>query len=155
MVCNENCSNTSFSGLFASGPNPAGPRHPPRKGPLPYGNVHYNAPTSHVSPAPLEAMRRRNLADRNANRRSLDFLDSNVSSDKLQQRRANERREQYKQVCPLFSSLFWLPPGTRVCLFFMCTGTVAPLRRFPIVHAHGVSKLKRLLSKNRNFMRVI
>jgi hypothetical protein len=46
-------------------------------------------------------MRRRNLADRNANRRSLDFLDgggASSSSEKLQQRRAVERREQYKQV---------------------------------------------------------
>ncbi|XP_067139297.1 C-Jun-amino-terminal kinase-interacting protein 4-like isoform X2 [Centruroides vittatus] len=65
---------------------------PPRKQ-MPYVNVRYNAPT-HSSPA-LDMMRKKRLGDRH---RGLDFLDSDLSSERLQQQRAKERREQYKQV---------------------------------------------------------
>ncbi|GLH16726.1 C-Jun-amino-terminal kinase-interacting protein 3 [Gryllus bimaculatus] len=76
-----------FSNLFST------PERPQRK-PLPYVNVRYNAPTHHVAPA-LESMRKRSLTDR---KRGLDYLDGEISSEKLAQRRATERREQYRQV---------------------------------------------------------
>ncbi|XP_022253351.1 C-Jun-amino-terminal kinase-interacting protein 4-like isoform X5 [Limulus polyphemus] len=66
----------------------------PQRKHSPYVNVHYNAPTSHVTPA-LDAMRKKRLGDRH---KGLDFLDSDLRSEKLQQQRAKERREQYKQV---------------------------------------------------------
>lgn len=77
-----------FSSLFSA-------TEKPQRKPLPYiVNVRYNAPTHHVTPA-LDTMRRKNLSDR---RKGLDFLDSEMSSEKLQAQRARERREQYKQV---------------------------------------------------------
>lgn len=76
-----------FSNLFST------PERPQRK-PLPYVNVRYNAPTHNVAPA-LESMRKRSLTDR---KRGLDYLDGEISSEKLAQRRATERREQYRQV---------------------------------------------------------
>lgn len=76
-----------FSNLFSA-------QEKPQRKPLPYVNVRYNAPTHHVSPA-LDTMRKKNLNDR---RKGLDFMDSELSSEKLQQQRARERREQYKQV---------------------------------------------------------
>uniref|UniRef100_A0A646QFG0 C-jun-amino-terminal kinase-interacting protein 3 n=1 Tax=Hemiscolopendra marginata TaxID=943146 RepID=A0A646QFG0_9MYRI len=76
-----------FSNLFSAGEKP-------QRKPLPYVNVRYNAPTHHVSPA-LDTMRRKTLNDR---RRGLDFLDSELASEKLQAQKAKERREQYKQV---------------------------------------------------------
>ncbi|XP_076319129.1 C-Jun-amino-terminal kinase-interacting protein 4-like isoform X4 [Tachypleus tridentatus] len=60
----------------------------------PYVNVRYNAPTSHATPA-LDAMRKKRLGDRH---KGLDFLESDLRCEKLQQQRAKERREQYKQV---------------------------------------------------------
>ncbi|XP_070157086.1 C-Jun-amino-terminal kinase-interacting protein 4 isoform X5 [Polyergus mexicanus] len=58
-------------------------------------HVRYSAPANQVVPAPpLDAMRRRTLKSRQ------DFLDQGdtISSEKLVARRANERREQYRQV---------------------------------------------------------
>ncbi|KAB7494570.1 C-Jun-amino-terminal kinase-interacting protein 4 [Armadillidium nasatum] len=77
-----------FSNLFSTSEKP-------QRKPLPYGNIRYNAPTHQVTPA-LDTMRRRNLVDHR--RRGLEFFENEFSSEKLQQRRASERREQYKQV---------------------------------------------------------
>ncbi|XP_066992949.2 C-Jun-amino-terminal kinase-interacting protein 4 isoform X7 [Anabrus simplex] len=76
-----------FSNLFSS------TERPPRK-PLPYVNVRYNAPTHRVSPA-LDTMRKRSLNDK---KRGFDYLDGEINSEKLAQRRASERKEQYRQV---------------------------------------------------------
>ncbi|KAI5701021.1 hypothetical protein M8J75_005322 [Diaphorina citri] len=62
---------------------------------LPYGDVRYNAPSHHVSPA-LDTMRKRNFSER---KRGLDHIESgDLCSEKVATRRANERREQYRQV---------------------------------------------------------
>ncbi|XP_035206042.1 C-Jun-amino-terminal kinase-interacting protein 4-like isoform X2 [Stegodyphus dumicola] len=76
-----------FSNLFNAN------EKPPRKS-MPFVNVHYNAPTTSSGPA-LDTMRKKRLGDRH---RGLDILDSDLVSEKLQQQRARERREQYKQV---------------------------------------------------------
>ncbi|XP_054711876.1 C-Jun-amino-terminal kinase-interacting protein 4-like isoform X2 [Uloborus diversus] len=76
-----------FSNLFNANEKPARKANP-------YVNVHYNAPTTSSGPA-LDTMRKKRLGDRH---RGLDILDSDVVSEKLQQQRARERREQYKQV---------------------------------------------------------
>ncbi|XP_076319409.1 C-Jun-amino-terminal kinase-interacting protein 4-like isoform X29 [Tachypleus tridentatus] len=76
-----------FSNLFNAS------ERPQRKS-NPYVNVHYNAPTSHVTPA-LDTMRKKKLGDRH---RGLDFLDTDLASERLQEQRAKERKEQYKQV---------------------------------------------------------
>ncbi|XP_043278658.1 JNK-interacting protein 3 isoform X3 [Venturia canescens] len=58
-------------------------------------HIRYSAPTNQVVPAPpLDTMRRRNFKNRH------DFFDQGdtMSSEKLYARRANERREQYRQV---------------------------------------------------------
>ncbi|XP_033224352.1 JNK-interacting protein 3 isoform X3 [Belonocnema kinseyi] len=58
--------------------------------------MRYSAPTNQVVPAPpLDAMRRRTMKSSRQ-----DFLDQGdtMSSEKLVARRANERREQYRQV---------------------------------------------------------
>ncbi|XP_071545164.1 C-Jun-amino-terminal kinase-interacting protein 4 isoform X50 [Panulirus ornatus] len=98
-----------FSNLFSTSEKP-------QRKPLPYGNVRYNAPAHQITPA-LDTMRRKNLSDHR--RKGLDIFDTGFdspedvsrepspltflspspsSSEKLQQRRATERREQYKQV---------------------------------------------------------
>nr|CAD7444840.1 unnamed protein product [Timema bartmani] len=56
--------------------------------------LRYSAPTQQVSPA-LDTMKKRSLSDR---KRGLDFLDTELSSEKTLQRRATERREQYRHV---------------------------------------------------------
>nr|CAD7430872.1 unnamed protein product [Timema monikensis] len=56
--------------------------------------LRYSAPTQQVSPA-LDTMKKRSLNDR---KRGLDFLDTELSSEKTLQRRATERREQYRHV---------------------------------------------------------
>uniref|UniRef100_A0A8D8WET3 JNK-interacting protein 3 n=2 Tax=Cacopsylla melanoneura TaxID=428564 RepID=A0A8D8WET3_9HEMI len=62
---------------------------------LPYGDVRYNAPSHHVSPA-LDTIRKRNFQER---KRGLDHIESgDLCSEKIATRRANERREQYRQV---------------------------------------------------------
>ncbi|KDR19135.1 JNK-interacting protein 3 isoform X3 [Zootermopsis nevadensis] len=76
-----------FSNLFSA-------TERPQRKPLPYVNVRYSAPTHLVSPA-LDTMRKRSLNDR---KRGLDFMDGELSSEKLAARRATERREQYRQV---------------------------------------------------------
>ncbi|XP_069688441.1 JNK-interacting protein 3 isoform X4 [Periplaneta americana] len=76
-----------FSNLFST-------TERPQRKPLPYVNVRYNAPTHHVSPA-LDTMRKRSLNDR---KRGFDFMDGELTSEKLAARRATERREQYRQV---------------------------------------------------------
>ncbi|XP_063854126.1 C-Jun-amino-terminal kinase-interacting protein 4-like [Scylla paramamosain] len=77
-----------FSNLFSTSEKP-------QRKPLPYGNVRYSAPSNQVTPA-LDTMRRKNLADHR--RKGLEIFDAGFSSEKLQQRRATERREQYRQV---------------------------------------------------------
>lgn len=77
-----------FSNLFSSSDKPQ--RNPS----VPYVNVHYNAPTSYLSPT-LDNMRKKRLGDKN---RGLDFMDSELASERLQQQRAKERKERYKQV---------------------------------------------------------
>ncbi|UYV62533.1 SPAG9, partial [Cordylochernes scorpioides] len=52
--------------------------------------VQYNAPSDQVSPALDLARRHRN--------RSMEFVDSEITSEKIQKQRAKERREQYRQV---------------------------------------------------------
>uniref|UniRef100_A0A1B6E7J4 JNK-interacting protein 3 n=1 Tax=Clastoptera arizonana TaxID=38151 RepID=A0A1B6E7J4_9HEMI len=65
------------------------------KKPLPYGNIRYNVPTHHVSPA-LDTMRKRSMNDR---KRGLDYIDSgDLCSEKVAARRATERKEQFRQV---------------------------------------------------------
>ncbi|XP_023710608.1 C-Jun-amino-terminal kinase-interacting protein 4 isoform X5 [Cryptotermes secundus] len=76
-----------FSNLFSTSERP-------QRKPLPHVNVRYNAPTHLVSPA-LDTMRKRSLNDR---KRGFDFMDGELSSEKLAARRATERREQYRQV---------------------------------------------------------
>ncbi|XP_067142763.1 C-Jun-amino-terminal kinase-interacting protein 4-like isoform X4 [Centruroides vittatus] len=77
-----------FSNLFSSSEKPQ--RNPS----VPYVNVHYNAPTSYLSPT-LDNMRKKRLGDKN---KGLDFMDSELASERLQQQRAKERKERYKQV---------------------------------------------------------
>ncbi|XP_011496240.1 PREDICTED: JNK-interacting protein 3 isoform X1 [Ceratosolen solmsi marchali] len=76
-----------FSSLFTG---------PADRGPLIRGpHIRYSAPANQIVPAaPLDMMRRRALKNRH------DFLDQGdtISSEKLVARRANERREQYRQV---------------------------------------------------------
>uniref|UniRef100_A0A1B6HEN2 RH1 domain-containing protein n=1 Tax=Homalodisca liturata TaxID=320908 RepID=A0A1B6HEN2_9HEMI len=57
-----------FSNLFS--PNERGGIA--HRKPLPYGNIRYNAPTHHISPA-LDTMRKRSMSDR---KRGLDLIDS-------------------------------------------------------------------------------
>lgn len=76
-----------FSNLFNANDKPT------RKT-TPFVNVHYNAPTTNSGPA-LDTMRKKRLGDRH---RGLDMIDNDLVSEKLQQQRARERREQYKQV---------------------------------------------------------
>ncbi|XP_048515745.1 JNK-interacting protein 3 isoform X2 [Athalia rosae] len=80
-----------FSNLF-TGPADRGGL---ARGPHTLPHVRYSAPTNQITPAPaLDAMRRRTMKNRH------DFLDQGdtMSSEKLVARRANERREQYRQV---------------------------------------------------------
>ncbi|XP_042886590.1 C-Jun-amino-terminal kinase-interacting protein 4-like isoform X6 [Penaeus japonicus] len=98
-----------FSNLFSTSEKP-------QRKPLPYGNVRYSPPTHQVTPA-LETMRQKKLSDHR--RKGLEIFDaeldspddvsrepspltflypSSSSSEKYQQRRATERREQYRQV---------------------------------------------------------
>ncbi|XP_046681612.1 JNK-interacting protein 3 isoform X6 [Homalodisca vitripennis] len=80
-----------FSNLFS--PNERGGIA--HRKPLPYGNIRYNAPTHHISPA-LDTMRKRSMSDR---KRGLDLIDSgDLCSEKVAARRATERKEQYRQV---------------------------------------------------------
>ncbi|XP_042905516.1 C-Jun-amino-terminal kinase-interacting protein 4 isoform X2 [Parasteatoda tepidariorum] len=72
-----------FSNLF-------NPNEKPIKKPV---HMQYNAPTASSVPA-LDTMRKKRLGDRHR----LDMLDSDLVSEKLQQQRAKERKEQYKQV---------------------------------------------------------
>ncbi|XP_058796711.1 JNK-interacting protein 3 isoform X2 [Phymastichus coffea] len=76
-----------FSNLFTG---------PADRGPLVRGpHIRYSAPANQVVPAgPMDMMRRRQLKSRH------DFLDQGdtMSSEKLVARRANERKEQYRQV---------------------------------------------------------
>nr|CAD7572232.1 unnamed protein product [Timema californicum] len=76
-----------FSNLFSS---PVRPQHKHN----PQLRLRYSAPTQQVSPA-LDTMKKRSLSDR---KRGLDFLDTELSSEKTLQRRATERREQYRHV---------------------------------------------------------
>nr|CAD7398716.1 unnamed protein product [Timema cristinae] len=76
-----------FSNLFSS---PVRPQHKHN----PQLRLRYSAPTQQVSPA-LDTMKKRSLNDR---KRGLDFLDTELSSEKTLQRRATERREQYRHV---------------------------------------------------------
>nr|CAD7260769.1 unnamed protein product [Timema shepardi] len=73
--------------LFSS---PVRPQHKHN----PQLRLRYSAPTQQVSPA-LDTMKKRSLSDR---KRGLDFLDTELSSEKTLQRRATERREQYRHV---------------------------------------------------------
>lgn len=77
-----------FSNLFSTSEKP-------QRKPLPYGNVRYSPPTHQVTPA-LETMRQKKLSDHR--RKGLEIFDAEFSSEKYQQRRATERREQYRQV---------------------------------------------------------
>ncbi|KAG7203528.1 hypothetical protein KM043_013579 [Ampulex compressa] len=80
-----------FSNLFTA----TADRRALVRGPHTLPHIRYSAPTNQVVPAPpLDAMRRRTFKSRH------DFLDQGdtISSEKLVARRANERREQYRQV---------------------------------------------------------
>ncbi|XP_033348971.1 JNK-interacting protein 3 isoform X9 [Bombus vosnesenskii] len=80
-----------FSSLF-TGPADRGALV---RGPHTLPHMRYSAPTNQVVPAPpLDTMRRRTLKGRH------EFFDQGdtISSEKLVARRANERREQYRQV---------------------------------------------------------
>ncbi|XP_031369571.1 JNK-interacting protein 3 isoform X7 [Apis dorsata] len=80
-----------FSSLF-TGPADRGTLV---RGPHTLPHMRYSAPTNQVVPAPpLDTMRRRTLKGRH------EFFDQGdtISSEKLVARRANERREQYRQV---------------------------------------------------------
>lgn len=76
-----------FSNLFSTADKP-------QQKPTSTINVHYNVPSSRLSPA-LESMRKKRLGEKH---RGFDFLDSDLASERLQAQRARERREQYKQV---------------------------------------------------------
>ncbi|KAK9305350.1 hypothetical protein QLX08_003604 [Tetragonisca angustula] len=80
-----------FSNLFTGPAN----RGALVRGPHTLPHMRYSAPTNQVVPAPpLDTMRRRTLKGRH------EFFDQGdtISSEKLVARRANERREQYRQV---------------------------------------------------------
>ncbi|XP_076249241.1 JNK-interacting protein syd isoform X3 [Calliopsis andreniformis] len=80
-----------FSSLFTG----TADRGPLVRGPHTLPHIRYSAPTNQVVPAPpLNTMRGRTLKGRH------EFFDQGdtISSEKLVARRANERREQYRQV---------------------------------------------------------
>ncbi|GFX19272.1 JNK-interacting protein 3 [Trichonephila clavipes] len=78
-----------FSSLFSSSSS----ERNVRKSPTSSGML-YSSPSVHVSPT-LEALRKTRLGEKGKN---VDFLDSDLASERLQQQRARERKEQYKQV---------------------------------------------------------
>merc|ERR1711892_496913 len=78
-----------FSNLFSGTDRPSDPNHP-------YLNMKYSGSDENVGPA-LSNMRNRSSAERKG--RGADLFDGeSISSDKLNARRAYERKEQYKQV---------------------------------------------------------
>ncbi|KAG8200411.1 hypothetical protein JTE90_000497 [Oedothorax gibbosus] len=78
-----------FSSLFSSGSSSdKSVRKSPSTGIL------YSSPSVHVSPT-LDALRKTRLGDKG---KSVDFLDSDLATERIQQQRARERKEQYKQV---------------------------------------------------------
>jgi len=78
-----------FSNLFSGTDRPSDPNHP-------YLNMKYSGSDENVGPA-LSNMRSRSSAERKG--RGADLFDGeSISSDKLNARRAYERKEQYKQV---------------------------------------------------------
>ncbi|XP_076227460.1 JNK-interacting protein syd isoform X4 [Nomia melanderi] len=80
-----------FSSLFTG----TADRGPLVRGPHTLSQMRYSAPTNQVVPVPpLDTMRRRTLKGRHE---IFDQGDT-ISSEKLVARRANERREQYRQV---------------------------------------------------------
>ncbi|GBN20846.1 C-Jun-amino-terminal kinase-interacting protein 4 [Araneus ventricosus] len=79
-----------FSSLFSSS---SSSEKTVRKSPTSSG-ILYSSPSVHVSPT-LESLRKTRLGEKG---KSVDFLDSDLASERLQQQRARERKEQYKQV---------------------------------------------------------
>ncbi|XP_035228089.1 C-Jun-amino-terminal kinase-interacting protein 4-like isoform X1 [Stegodyphus dumicola] len=79
-----------FSSLFSSS---SSSEKMIRKSPTSSGML-FNSPTVHVSPT-LDALRKTRLGEKG---KSVDFLDSDLASERLQQQRARERKEQYKKV---------------------------------------------------------
>ncbi|XP_054718244.1 C-Jun-amino-terminal kinase-interacting protein 4-like isoform X2 [Uloborus diversus] len=79
-----------FSSLFSSS---SSSEKAMRKSPTSSG-ILYSSPSVHVSPT-LDALRKTRLGEKG---RSVDFLDSDLASERFQQQRARERKEQYKQV---------------------------------------------------------
>lgn len=79
-----------FSSLFSSS---SSSEKSMRKSPSSSG-ILYSSPSVHVSPT-LDALRKTRLGEKG---KSVDFLDSDLASERLQQQRARERKEQYKQV---------------------------------------------------------
>ncbi|CAL1271488.1 unnamed protein product [Larinioides sclopetarius] len=79
-----------FSSLFSSS---SSSEKTVRKSPTSSG-ILYSSPSVHVSPT-LESLRKTRLGEKGKN---VDFLDSDLASERLQQQRARERKEQYKQV---------------------------------------------------------
>merc|ERR1711892_299450 len=78
-----------FSNLFSGTDRPSDPNHP-------YLNMKYSGSDENVGPA-LSNMRNRSGAERKG--RGADLFDGeSISSDKLNARRAYERKEQYKHV---------------------------------------------------------
>ncbi|GFT90646.1 hypothetical protein NPIL_143391 [Nephila pilipes] len=78
-----------FSSLFSSSSSEKNIRKSPTS-----SGILYSSPSVHVSPT-LEALRKTRLGEKGKN---VDFLDSDLASERLQQQRARERKEQYKQV---------------------------------------------------------
>lgn len=78
-----------FSSLFSSSSSEKNVRKSPTS-----SGMLYSSPSVHVSPT-LEALRKTRLGEKGKN---VDFLDSDLASERLQQQRARERKEQYKQV---------------------------------------------------------
>nr|XP_042908606.1 C-Jun-amino-terminal kinase-interacting protein 4 isoform X3 [Parasteatoda tepidariorum] len=79
-----------FSSLFSSS---SSSEKTMRKSPTSSG-ILYSSPSVHVSPT-LDALRKTRLGEKG---KSVDFLDSDLATERLHQQRARERKEQYKQV---------------------------------------------------------
>ncbi|XP_025087782.1 C-Jun-amino-terminal kinase-interacting protein 4-like isoform X20 [Pomacea canaliculata] len=84
-----------FNNLFSSSNKP--------KRPLPVATVKYNAPTTHVQPVgdPNKKNREKMTSTQgqgSQKTKAYDFLQDDITSEKVKKEREKERREQYKQV---------------------------------------------------------
>ncbi|XP_041356753.1 C-Jun-amino-terminal kinase-interacting protein 4-like isoform X9 [Gigantopelta aegis] len=81
-----------FGNLFNS------PNKPKRTTPLPLATVKYSAPTTQVQPIGDPNKKQREKYNLGQKSKAFDFLQDDVTSEKVKKERERERREQYKQV---------------------------------------------------------